>query len=865
MRLYRLVLLLCCACVAGSVQAQPEAPRIDLNWPEPVPLRQALDELARQAGIDLVYADRLVDGFVTDGGWVGDDAEAGLSALLADTGLRAERVRRGQYVLIALPPGTDEDEDTNALRGTLEGSVVDAETGETLPGAHVFLEDLGLGAITTATGDFAVPDLPTGSYRVRVSYIGYRAVALALSVFPESPALPTVIRLRPQPIEGRSVVVETGLEPEAVPGATAIRPEEAALPSFLGEGDLFSVLSFLPGVERAAETGGELVVRGAESHYNRYLLDGVPLIHPWHTFGFFSAYQPESLKRVQLFKGSLPAQYGGALSSVLVAETKDGLGGRPRGLAALSPVALRAVAEVPLASNVGLTASARRSYLDLLLAPSLRPTGTLALTPTDVDTDASTGFGYAFYDLHTKLSWRPSRWHRFAATVYAGGDRLEADTPLRDLLADPVDPDAEARVGYRWGNLLLSGRYDYLYGRTFFVSTTAYHTAYRTREDALADGGTASRPLLDSAYRVRFAETGLRSDVDYFVSLAHQVRVGVEASYRIFDSNLQEVAQRGGGVDRTSRTGRVTAVEAVAYAEDRWQVSRRWQLRPGTRLGIYGPEGKVFLSPRFYARYAREEAGYFVQVGLSRQVQTLHRLRDRYATGYDLAANRWLPAGGTIEPATGWQLAAGTGWRPLPRLSFAFDVYARQFNDILLPLPSADDPTSDPERRRIDAGVLVEDYGAGRQRGVGAELAVQVEQDAWNLGLSYALSQTQERAGGARRWQAARHDLPHSAQVLLQRQSRTWSVALTGIARSGYPAEAEQLSVRPRRLPAYLRVDLAASVRFPLIGLRWSAQAQVYNLTNRRNVVDQRTDAEGVFQDVEGLGLVPMLTITARW
>ncbi|MEL7361665.1 MAG: carboxypeptidase-like regulatory domain-containing protein, partial [Bacteroidota bacterium] len=236
----RFLLLLCCVCVAGGVAAQPTPPRIALSWPDPVPLRQALDELAEQAGIDLVYADRLVEGFVTDGGWAGDDPEVGLAALLAETGLRAERVRRGQYVLIALPPGTPEDEDPEALRGTLEGSVVDAETGETLPGAHVFLEDLGLGAITTSTGDFAVPDLPTGEYRVRVSYVGYRTVALALSVFPESPALPTVIRLRPQPFEATSVVVETGLEPEAVPGASVVRPEEAALPSFLGEADLFA-------------------------------------------------------------------------------------------------------------------------------------------------------------------------------------------------------------------------------------------------------------------------------------------------------------------------------------------------------------------------------------------------------------------------------------------------------------------------------------------------------------------------------------------------------------------------------------------------------------------------------------------------
>ncbi|MEM8560518.1 MAG: carboxypeptidase regulatory-like domain-containing protein, partial [Bacteroidota bacterium] len=164
----RVLLVLILTCAAWGAQAQPTAPRIDLNWTAPVSLRQALDDLARQAGIDLVYADRLVEGFETDGGWTGSDPEEALAAILSGTGLRAERVRRGQYVLIALPPGADEDEDPEALRGTLEGTVVDAETGESLPGAHVFLEDLGLGAITTATGIFALPNLPTGEYQVRV-------------------------------------------------------------------------------------------------------------------------------------------------------------------------------------------------------------------------------------------------------------------------------------------------------------------------------------------------------------------------------------------------------------------------------------------------------------------------------------------------------------------------------------------------------------------------------------------------------------------------------------------------------------------------------------------------------------------------
>ena len=197
---------------------------------------------------------------------------------------------------------------------------------------------------------------------------------------------------------------------------------------FLGESDVFQALEWLPGVGRSGEAGGEMVVRGAEPHFNRYLLDGAPIIHPWHTFGLFSTFQTEALKSVRLYKGSLPAEDGGGLSAVLEVEMKDGDRDDAAGSATLRPVSLRAVSEVPLGKGASLMLSGRRTYLDLLLSSRFRPGTSVFGEGRDASEDQ--GLGYHFYDLNAKVTLRPSPYHRFSRSRYEGGDARDTALPL---------------------------------------------------------------------------------------------------------------------------------------------------------------------------------------------------------------------------------------------------------------------------------------------------------------------------------------------------------------------------------------------------------------------------------------------------
>lgn len=881
MRFRPLVLLALLAALARPASAQ--AIRLEA---EATPLAEVLLELAVQARVDVVFAQDLVEGRAVSGRYLGDDPEGALATVLRGSGLRAVRLRPGQYVVVPELHVPAEER-----RGTLAGTVLDAESGELLPGAHVVLAGLGLGTVTNRAGYFAIPRLPAGRYRVRVSYVGYRTQERELAVDPDAAEALPQIRLAPEPIRGGDVVVEAvdgernDLLP--VPSTDVVGVRAAAqLPAFLGESDLFGALERLPGVSRASEGGGELVVRGADAHFNRYLLDGAPVIHPWHTFGVFSTFQTEALKHVRLYKGSFPAEHGGGLSAVLDVEMKDGSGERPGGVLALSPISLRGVAEVPLGGGASLMLTGRRTYLDLLLSPRLRA-GADPLTFGGEDIGEAQEIGYYFFDAGAKVSVQPAAGHRLSLSVYEGGDDLSADIPFLSLF-DPA-PDQTSplglRLNYDWGNRVVSARYRYLHGRELFLTATAYGSRYRATERSFARATTTS--AVDTDYRVRFAEYGLKMDVDYYFALDHQIRAGVHLVGRDFTSTLDEEIRRAAGQSETrSEADAVRAVESVAYVQDTWQPSSKWQLQPGLRVEVFSLGPYVSFNPRLHVRYVIERERLFLRAGVSRQTQYLHRLRDRYSFTYDLASSRWIPASRRVRPAVGWQAAAGLEWAPAAALALGLDAYGRYLIDVLLPADEfqVKDGIDGPG---ILPGALLEQYVAGTGRGFGIEASGRWERGAWRLGLSYAWSRAQERPPGEV-WRRARYDAPHAVEALVQRESRRWMAALAVTVRSGYPvtvptaryalgdpldeAPPAQYLHRPEihngRLPIYVRADLSFGYGFRLFGLDWAAQAQAYNLLNWRNTIGQRfsPDASDVAPtDVYGLPILPMISLKAAW
>ena len=852
--------------------AHAQAIRLDIDA---TPLAEALSLLRTQAALDVVYAERQVVGRTVSCRYEGGDAEAALACLLAGTGLRAERVRRRQYVLASAPGQTDVIP-LRVPRGLVLGFVTDAQSGEVLPGAHVYLPDLRLGAVTNEAGYFAIPSLPVGPYTVRISYLGYASRDTVLV----AGATAAEVSLEPQLLLTSEVVVEAEqgdpLEVAAVPGVVTVPVQDLeTLPSFPGEPDLFQALRWIPGVQKAGEINGGLNIRGGASDQNLYLLDGAPLYYPWHAFSLISTFQTETFKDIKLYRGSFPAEHGGRLSAVLDAEMRDGSQARARAVGAISLLSGRFIAEAPVGPQLSFMVSGRRSYLDKVLDTE---------HPVEENGRQDTlRTGYFFFDTSAKLTWRPATRHRLSLSYYGGEDNLDLRLPfeLTNTPADWLRPlDLFFEIDHAWGNRLTSLRHQFLYSRRLFITTTLYRSGYKADERVFLRPTDATSVRSD--YAIRLRDYGLKVDLDAYPSLEHQVRAGFQVVGRSFRSFLDADVQRSLGViDTIDTDSRLEAAEVVAYVQDSWQPAPHWLVQPGLRVSFFSSGPYLRLSPRLSARYAVDPDWLVVRAGAGVQWQYLHRLRDRYSVLYDLVSSRWVPASGSVAPGRSVQVAVGAESHPVPWLTLAADAYWRTSGDILLPrdVYQTKDGLEGPG---VEVGTLLGQYTAGDGRASGIELAVRAENGLWRLWLSYAGGRSRNRAPklGEIDFHPTRFEVPRALNGLVGRQGRHWSLSVASEWRSGYPTTVPvaryslgdpldpvpvrylyRPDVNNGRLPPYLRFDVTTGYRFRLFGARVHTKLYLYNVTNRRNVIDRVYDPapEGgvLVEDRRGLFLLP--------
>ena len=842
------------------------------------PLETALVQIRTQADLDLVYADRLVQGRTTTCTYTGTDRADALDCVLNGTGVRAERVRRRQYVLVAASPDQGEEKTS---RTSINGYVLDAETGERLPGAHVYLTGLEAGATTNRDGYFVVSDLPPKSYKVRLSYLGYQSVDTTLTADGD----PARIALAAVPIESKGVVVEAGStstsESERLPGMMSVALNRLdRLPSF-GEPDLFRALQWTPGIRKSGVVGSGLSVRGGNPDQNLYLLDGAPVYHPWHAFSLVSTFQAGTLRSTDLYRGSFPVEHGGRLSAVLDAQMKDGSRQEPKAVAALSVLSGRFRIETPLTASTSFMLSGRRSYVDKLIGrrhPVTGPNGRRDTLRT----------GYYFFDTSAKLSHRFGPNHRLSLSYYHGRDDLDLRLPF-DLSLNfsswlrPADLLFE--VSQNWDNRAVSGQHRYLVGDDLFVTTTAYYSRYRAQEASFVQPTTTAS--LASDYRVRLSDAGLQVDLNYHHSVSHELTGGVKVSTLQFESTLDSELQRSSGtVTRRFQESRLSAVKVVGYVQDTWTPTPDWTVEPGVRANYFSGGEYMHLAPRLNAQYVVHPRWLVLEGSADVHVQYLHRLRDRYSLAYDLVSSRWIPSSNRVQPAMGGQVGLGTYTQLRSGWTLELDAYARGTRHTLVPADIFQEKKG-IEGPGIEVGALLGQYATGATRAFGLEVSTLFERGAWrarfamNAGRTFVRAPSRTPSGLRRRPSSL--DVPLSVRGTLGWEGDAWRATIAANLRSGYPmtvpvaryrlgdptaTEATTYLYRPQvnngRLPPYLRVDLTVSYRFQLLSVDWTATLDVFNATNRENILDQTyrpTDTGVNVNRQRGLPILPLLEL----
>lgn len=848
---------------------------------ESAPLSGVLEELRARSGIDVVFADRLVADVRSTCRYVGDDPADALRCVLEGSGIIAERVRRRQFVLRLESPGETQGEvvEDSPMRASIAGFVRDANTGEILTGAHVVIPALRVGASTNDAGYFALPSLPEGEYAVRISFIGYQSVELAMR--PGAP--PASIRLTPTPFESLGVTIEAargyevGFPPPSGVVSVPVRELER-LPSFPGEQDLLHALQWFPGVQKAGEVNGGLVIRGGSPDQNLYLLDGAPVYHPWHAFSLISTFQTETFSDVKLYRGAFPAQHGGRISSVLDAQLKDGNRDGPRATAAIGMLSGRFMIESPLTRGSSFMISGRRSYLDKLIGSTHPVEDEFGIRDT-LRTD------YFFHDLAAKVSISSSDWHRLSVSYYRGGDHLDLRLPFDlslDLSSWLRPADLYFEIDQFWTNSVTSMRYQYIYGSRFYSTLTAYRSAYRARE------GFSLRPTtqssLVSSYNVTLEDVGVKLDTEWYFALDHDLHAGIHVVDHLFRSRIDALIYRSvAAVDTMQEYSRQRAVEAAGYVQSSWRPRGNLRVQPGVRVAHFTGGNYWQVSPRLGIQYAPLPDRVMLRAAAGRYDQYVHRLRDRHSFLYDLVSSRWIPTSEDVRPSNSYHVTTGVETRPIRGLTLSSDVYWYEGSEVLL--PEDDFQTKDGlDGPGIDVGALLGQYTAGDARAYGVEFNARLEHHSWEFLASYAGSRSLTRIDGED-FRPGRFDVPRTFRGLVGYSWSGLTVQVSGDIRSGYPhtvpvaryvlgdplGEPDIFLHRPEvnngRLPPYFHTDLTLQYAFNWGGARWSAQMHMFNLTNRRNVLArQYVPQNGVVdvRDRRGLPLLPLIEIEMR-
>jgi len=869
---YRVATIFFVLCSAGSAVALAQPFRVQ---EQETVLTIALSRFTIQSGIDVVFSRTQAEKWKTTCTYNGPSARDALVCLVTDLPFRVQEISRNQYVLIPLLT------DSRRVRShVLSGFVVDATTGETLVGAHVRLPDMGAGAVTNEAGYFALPGVTSGRRRLLASYIGFETVDSLITVDGRALSL----ALTPQSVTVEGVTVESSPSLRAdlatTPGLVSMPPAHLReLPGALGSNDVLETLRWLPGIERAGEATGGLMIRGSGPDQNLYLIDGVPIYHPWHAFSLVSTFQTGTFKDINLYRGAFPAEYGGRLSGVLDAELRDGGRSEPHVQAGINALHGRFLIETPVTPRSSFMLSGRRSYIDQLI-------GNRHPVSDDAGRRDTLRTGYYFYDWSAKFSYRPDEKSSLSISWYSGRDVLDLRLPF-DVSLDfssflrPADLFFE--VGQSWGNRLASARYQRLLSQRLFLTTILYESRYDAEENTfIQPTQTAS---VASSYSVSVQDLGLRSDMDWYLSLRHHVRFGIQWVDRRFDSDVEALLTYSPGFDEDiDEHLAVDSAELAAYIQDLWRPTPRWRILPGIRVSYFGGGRYLRAAPRMNAQFVVHPDRLSLRAAATTQVQYLQRIQDRQARLYDLVSSRWVPADDMVPPSRSGQLTTGLEYQPVRGLTLTADVYLRRSRNVLLP-----DNGFQARDQLLGSGIevsgLLAQYVSGEERSQGLELGLDYQHARWRIVTSFTRSRTQDKPEGPGEppWRAARFDTPRNASVVAQWASGTWLWGVSALWRSGYPVTEPTgrfASTHPAtgettlilhvpeenngRLPNYFRTDVHASYRFRAWNADWKAGIDIFNTTIRRNTVAQSFDASDPViapRSRKGLPLIPLFEI----
>ncbi len=757
---------------------------------------------------------------------------------------------------------------------SISGTITDSSTGETIIGATVYEESTGTGARTNMYGFYSL-SLPEGkSYRLRVTYLGYETKYLNTS---EAVNDKLDIKISIKAKQLGKVVVSSRKSDANVKstqmGTIDLNIEKVkTLPAFFGEVDMLKTLQLMPGVQSAGEGSSGFYVRGGGPDQNLILLDDAVVYNTGHLFGFFSVFNADALKNTKLIKGSLPANYGGRLSSVVDVTMKDGNNQNFKVKGGLGLLASRLSIEGPIQKDVSsFIVSGRRTYVDVL--------SRIALSGVDNE-QVLDQVPYYFYDLNAKMNYKISDKNKLFLSGYFGQDVFDFKSNTGSF---------GARIP--WGNATGTLRWNHIINNRMFVNTTFLLNSYN-----FEFAGSAQDVTFGLRSGVR--DKSVKSDWEYYTKADHTIKAGINYTYHKFIPNVV-FGEAEGQVFEPDQNLNKFSHDFSIYALDEFDIGERVKVNAGLRWGNFtsiGPftdyvysnnvpvdsvvydKGEKMTSysgfePRFQTRIELDNTSS-LKLGATRTYQYLHLVSNNGST---LPTDLWVPSGLHIEPQRAWQYSAGYFKNFKENLiETSVEVY---YKDMKNQLEYRNGYTPNTSRD------IVYEFVKGDGWSYGAEFYVNKSRGNWTGWIGYTLSWTKRKFADLNQGKEyyARYDRRHDLSIVNSYQfNDRWTVSAVFVFGSGsaitlptrlYLFGEELLQdysdINSYRLPNYHRLDLSAIYQprnklFKKIKNSWAFS--IYNVYNRQNpyiiYMDSQSNpgsAGGFDISVKQLSILPIL------
>ena len=810
---------------------------------------------------------------------------------------------------VILPPPADPPKH---FMFALTGHVTDQKTGESLPGASVRIRGTDLSALTNTSGNFTILNIPSDTSVVDVSFIGYQPDIFRLdsnsvkgnvsfSLYPSLNSLSQVV------ITGRKKgVLNTDSKKVSVIQLTPALLDK--LPN-IGEKDIMRSFQLMPGVAATNESSSGIYVRGGTPDQNLVTFDGFTIYQVDHLYGFFSAFNSNAVRDVELYKGGFSSKYGGRLSSVTEVRGKDGnkkevnIGGD------ISLLSTNVYAETPISSNASALIAIRRSYQGPLYNKLFGQfNSSAANTGGGANRGGPGGGGFGgpggfnnqttpssyFYDLNTKFTYAPSTKNTFSWSLYTGADRLDNS---REMTLPSFLTSSGGTLNIaddtHYGNLGTSVKWNTSPSQKLFGSTVLSYSSFFSDRDrgttgTITDSATTTTINNGILENNRLKDAGIKSDWEW--NAASKIKLlfgGFNSNVKIDYTYTQNdtttlINQHNSG----STTG--------AYTELEYEPNGRWHIQPGFRTTYFSPTSKVYYEPRLSAIYHLTD-----HINLKGATGRFYQFTDRVIRE-DVAGgdrNFWVLANNSNIPVgVSDHFILGTSYET-DKLLFDVEGYYKKLNGL-----------TEYSIRQLGGGpgggggggpmggapgastttTLTENFYNGSGYAKGIEFLLQKKTGIYTGWVSYTLAEAKNKfdAYGTSYFSAAQ-DIRHEFKSVNMYHLQRWSFAATFIFSTGHPYTApagvynintldgnkiRYLSVSEKngeRLPAYHRLDLSATYDLlktdaTKIG---SISFSLFNVYNHRNTWYNEYYIRGnqvVTTTVKYLGLTPNITLSLK-